>query len=76
VSIKNLSSSYALFASPPATHFESEKIDPDLNQFKMHIIRFKRILSLISKIVLSIEDIVEYKYPKYTTLIYFVENVI
>jgi hypothetical protein len=59
VSLRNMSSVYSLFASPPVNHYEGDKSEPDFNAFKMHLIRFKRIVALITKFKLSIEDMVD-----------------
>ncbi len=59
LSLRNISSTYSVFASPPVTQYEGEKSEPDFNAFKMHLIRFKRIIALITKFKLSVEDVVD-----------------
>lgn len=46
--------------------YEGEKLEPNFNDVKIHIIRFKRIIGLIGRFALSMEDIVDQKYPKLT----------
>lgn len=43
-----MSSPVSLFAAPPIHSYEGDKLEPDLTLMKMHIIRFKRIFSLVS----------------------------
>lgn len=67
-----MSSIYSLFAAPPINHYEGEKNEPDFNAFKMHLLRFKRIIALITKFKLSMEDMIDQKYPRFTLLVFTV----
>ena len=72
LTLRNMSSIYSLFAAPPINFYEAEKNEPDLNAFKMHLIRFKRIIALITKFKLSLEDMVDQKHPRFTFLVFSV----
>lgn len=65
-----MSSPLSLFAAPPIDSYEGDKLEPNLTLMKMHIIRFKRIISLVAQFALNMEDVVDQKYPRLTLFVF------
>ncbi|CAD8120960.1 unnamed protein product [Paramecium sonneborni] len=70
VTIRNMSSPLSLFGPGPVFSYENELLEPDLTVIKMNIIRFKRIISLMILFQLSLEDVVDQKYPRLTFIVF------
>jgi hypothetical protein len=59
ISLRNLSSVASIFSSPQLDQFEGQKLEPNFNDVKINLIRFRRIMALIGRFGLSMEDIIE-----------------